>query len=572
MSENHLLSRRFVPVFVTLYVWLYLLMLFLVYGHALLRFFAWLNGWTFVELRVHLAIQAILGMAALTVAGMFLSLFLPLGALANGLFLLGGLFLVWFAWRRGWWAWHSLRSFFALRWQDAWLPGLVLLVVLFALDKSTGQATNPDTLGYHIQTIRWVESYPAVPGLGNLHSRFAFNSSWLLMNALFSFVYIFGQSLHVMAGLLFVLGGWYFTSGLADFFRTRALEGLLRGALLPISVYFTKSELSSPGTDLPAVLFAWVALALFLQGLWREGNPRLILLGLAFILSVFAVTIKLSVVPLGLLALLALVLAVREWRFSLYLLVGAAIMTTPWLARNVILSGYLLFPFPQIDIFGFDWKMPISQVFGARDDVLAFARISGLPVQDVMAMSAAEWLPRWFERATLVRKVLFFGALVSPLLVLLSRLLGRKPDGRVLGVYASMYLGFLYWFFSAPDFRFGFGFIFAALLVAALILLQGLPPVFGHNLALVVLLFSFLYPSYLLAVSVDSESVPERAVLPLDYQSPPVDVCMIGEQEIFCSRMYGWCGYESFPCALKLRYGIEMRGEDWADGFSNERP
>jgi hypothetical protein len=86
------------------------------------------------------------------------------------------------------------------------------------------------------------------------------------------------------------------------------------------------------------------------------------------------------------------------------------------------------------------------------------------------------------------------------------------------------------------------------------------------------LAFSFLYPSYLLAVSVDSESVRERAVVPLDYQSPSVDVCMIGEQELFCSRLYGWCGYESFPCALKLRYGIEMRGDNWQEGFRNERP
>ncbi|MFO7584990.1 MAG: hypothetical protein R6W69_09685, partial [Anaerolineales bacterium] len=100
------------PVLVRVCVWVYLLMLFLVYGHSLLRFFAWLNGWAFVELRVHLAIQAILGMVFLTVVGMFFSLFMPLGTIVNILFLLGGLALLVLAYRRGWLVRPGAHSFF----------------------------------------------------------------------------------------------------------------------------------------------------------------------------------------------------------------------------------------------------------------------------------------------------------------------------------------------------------------------------------------------------------------------------------------------------------------------------
>ncbi|MBC7239454.1 MAG: hypothetical protein H5T71_05085, partial [Chloroflexi bacterium] len=32
---------------------------------------------------------------------------------------------------------------------------------------------------YHLQTIRWLRSYPLPPGLGNLHGRLAFNSAYL---------------------------------------------------------------------------------------------------------------------------------------------------------------------------------------------------------------------------------------------------------------------------------------------------------------------------------------------------------------------------------------------------------
>jgi hypothetical protein len=42
-----------------------------------------------------------------------------------------------------------------------------------------------DTDLYHAQTIRWYNEYGTPPGLGNLHTRLAFNSSWLSLAALF---------------------------------------------------------------------------------------------------------------------------------------------------------------------------------------------------------------------------------------------------------------------------------------------------------------------------------------------------------------------------------------------------
>ncbi|MDR1863585.1 MAG: hypothetical protein LBQ67_06670, partial [Treponema sp.] len=43
---------------------------------------------------------------------------------------------------------------------------------------------NYDTDLYHAQTIRWLNEYGTVPGLGNLHSRLGFNSSWHTFAAL----------------------------------------------------------------------------------------------------------------------------------------------------------------------------------------------------------------------------------------------------------------------------------------------------------------------------------------------------------------------------------------------------
>lgn len=59
-----------------------------------------------------------------------------------------------------------------------------------------------DTYIYHAQAIRWIEEYGIVPGLGNLHNRFAYNSAFLPLQAFFSFSWIYSSSLHSLNGFL----------------------------------------------------------------------------------------------------------------------------------------------------------------------------------------------------------------------------------------------------------------------------------------------------------------------------------------------------------------------------------
>jgi hypothetical protein len=45
--------------------------------------------------------------------------------------------------------------------------------------RSMRPPTNGDSGEYHFNTIRWINAFPIVPGLGNLHGRLAFNQSFL---------------------------------------------------------------------------------------------------------------------------------------------------------------------------------------------------------------------------------------------------------------------------------------------------------------------------------------------------------------------------------------------------------
>jgi hypothetical protein len=61
--------------------------------------------------------------------------------------------------------------------------GFVLAMTATAIwlaNRAIGPALNADSGLYHFTSVRWATSYPIVPGLGNLHYRLAFNSSYFL--------------------------------------------------------------------------------------------------------------------------------------------------------------------------------------------------------------------------------------------------------------------------------------------------------------------------------------------------------------------------------------------------------
>jgi hypothetical protein len=73
--------------------------------------------------------------------------------------------------------------------KDLSIPRLIILalIVFFVLTAVVQKITWLDTQAYHAQNIQWIRTYAVVPGLGNLHDRFAFNSMFFVISALFTF-------------------------------------------------------------------------------------------------------------------------------------------------------------------------------------------------------------------------------------------------------------------------------------------------------------------------------------------------------------------------------------------------
>lgn len=527
----------------TLLVWAYTLFLCWIYG-----------AWFFKNQPP--ALTVIAGMAVLTVFAEFFSLFFPLGWLIHLILLAGAIFLL---------ATHRLpRPEFNLS-VPGWLPLLVLLTAaVLVLVSATSRPSNPDTSLYHAQAIRWLETYPAVPGLGNLHGRLAFNSAWLVTNALFSFAFLGLGSLHLSASVLFLSAFALFWPGLRDLQTGRvSAASLLRLGFLPLGFYVLGGELSSPGTDLPVSLLIWVVTLLSVESAETDQPGQLLLITL---LASFAVTVKLSALPLLLLCLPALWGAARRqlWQVA----VCAGLVLLPFLARNVILSGYLLYPFPALNWFSFDWKIPFQRVEDDRLDVLRFGRLGG---PGELPAHFAEWFPLWWLRQTLNRRIIFIAALLTPLSALLARF--KRP--RLWAGWAALYTGVLFWLFSAPDYRFGYGFLLATLLTA---LAPWFPPLLRRWPLLPTrsaALASGLLLAYLgltLVLAFEPQTFTARLLLPAGYDRAPVEACGLANGQAWCARDFGFCSYADLPCTPSARYWVELRGPTLRSGFRAVQP
>ncbi len=137
----------------------------------------------------HFSIICITGLATITITAGILSLIIPLGSWwVQVLFIAPCVIL--FLKKDPQFSFNRLKSEL-LRFH------LLSAVFLFAcflllLVMSTWTIIHPDTLGYHAQTIQWIEKYKAVPGLVHLHFRFGLQGLWFVDCALFGFSF-FGK-------------------------------------------------------------------------------------------------------------------------------------------------------------------------------------------------------------------------------------------------------------------------------------------------------------------------------------------------------------------------------------------
>ncbi|MCL4234080.1 MAG: hypothetical protein KJ042_06140, partial [Deltaproteobacteria bacterium] len=124
----------------------------------------------------------------------------------------------------------------------------------------------PDFGFYHLPAINWALAYPAVPGLGNLHGRLAFNNASLLFSAALDVLWR-GHS-HLLAhGLLFLVATARSVAALGRLWRGESpAVNLFLAAFAPILVVWSAGPfVSSHAPDASVVIASLFAAELFIR-------------------------------------------------------------------------------------------------------------------------------------------------------------------------------------------------------------------------------------------------------------------------------------------------------------------
>jgi hypothetical protein len=176
--------------------------------------------------------------------------------------------------------------------------------------------------------------------------------------------------------------------------------------------------------------------------------------------AAFALTMKLSTAPLLVLAIVAVWLYRRTPEVRLAgPLALAGILLGVWMLRGLMLSGCAVYPVPQSCI-GLPWTVSRAQAAAELLGIRSWARVPGrIDHWNVMA-SGWSWVGPWIVRTlqALSTRLFVCGGVLGGA----ALLAGARADRLVKITLAGLGMCLLYWFSTAPDVRFGSGYLAVA--------------------------------------------------------------------------------------------------------------
>jgi hypothetical protein len=283
--------------------------------------------------------------------------------------------------------------------------------------------------------------------------------------------------------------------------------------------------LTSPSPDVPSALLTLSVIYLIMYDLENFRNANFYTF-IAVIISTYAITVKFSAIVL---ALTVLVLIFRNQiekyfrkselpassgdnhivRAYAIMILVLFLLIIPWIARGLLLSGCMFFPlligyFPQLP-----WAVPSSLAASETKWTTAWSRLPGPDA--LSSLSGGGWVRPWLERQfnvvgwaemplsrhiaslsmwkglygwlsdNLIRSFVYpITGMCLPLVIFAmgtignayylfakkARIKGAMPSAVVLFIpIAISIIGMVVWFYSAPELRFGYGFVYSLVIL-----------------------------------------------------------------------------------------------------------
>ncbi len=541
--------------------WLYIFITTMITGYGILYVIRKAFGWT--PRRMHTCVMA--GLVALTAYAQWFSLFYRVNLEAN-LILAAADIIIFVIVRKPFLQFLKNCLHEMSRGKKA---GILLLILVCAYFTSRGSYIS-DTNLYHAQCIRWLEEYGILKGLANIQSRAAYNSSAFCLSALYSMKYVFGQSMHALQGFMALLLG-SICLDIGGLFKRKKpfLSDFMRlGAIYYLTLLHR--EIMSPSSDFAVMITLFYIIIVWLD-LLEQKEASTVPYSLLCVAGVYTVTLKLTAGLILILLIKPVVMLVREKKgkeILTWLLLGL-IVIAPYLARNVVISGWLIYPLTALDLFDVDWKVPAELVDADAFQIKTWGK--GIHEYELYG-GPATWWPNWFMTTLTSTEKLLILADAAALLLLIVMLAGEakrknQAERDKLLVMIMAAASFLFWQFSAPLVRYGYAYVLSlALLVFGEAYLQ-LWKNRKHTVLLVIFGIFFIWKGTLLLQGIWSQRSLPYYVAQVDYDNNEGGEDVREHQVNGVTFYYNVAGYHRLPGGGSM---FTMRSDRLEDGFRYE--
>ena len=435
-----------------------------------------------------------------------------------------------------------------------------VLILLTFFQSLYSPSLHYDAGLYHVPAIKWTAEHKAIRGLVHLNAFLGYNFNIFSLDAAFYGLYqqpIYPINFTVISFFLLWIGT-KISYAIESNYYVLAASYVLIGYYLLLNFW---PHVSTPSND---ILVFVLSTTLLISGIDLEKNRDLIFSGV--IISVYAITIKLSAAPVLLLAVY-LVSTKQFWshrkQATLTLLISGFVLL-PWLIKTVLLTGWLLFPFPLIDLFSFEWKLPMPEVVQLKESIRNFY----IPGGD----SRSSWVQSWlFNQNGIDLAVIVLSA--GAILALFARLLVKKKQLSTdyLAIIGVSIFGIVFMCVYSPSLRYSVAFFLATILLSVnAFKFRGNGSQFGFYAFGLIVVFTFLKDNWFHPWHF-TKNITHRFLLPypLILKEKKEYAYFLIDRKIKCYYPVAsnQCFDHLLPCASRRVDRLHLRGEGIDQGF-----
>jgi len=309
-------------------------------------------------------------------------------------------------------------------------------IFIFSLFKCSQFPFIVDNESYYIQTIKWINEYGFVKGLGNLHIYFGQTSPFHVLQAGFNFNFLTERS-NDINGLILNLSSLYF---ITEFEKRNKINGEIHwiGFILVFNILFFQF-ISSPSPDLLLFILSQVLFYYFMDKEDTLENSKI-----ATLLFLNLLFIKITIAPL----ILIIFYQIYNNKKRIYFFLGSSsVIITVLCLKNAIVTGYPFYPLAILPI-NKDWTIPQKLL----EFAIHITENSGyFKTATIKNPSLFDQLNSWIHLGG-INRIFNFGILLLFAVGLFVK--GFKNQTKYIFLYSVLALNFLILLFTSPQYRY----------------------------------------------------------------------------------------------------------------------